>query len=117
MPAVSIVMPCYNARAHLPRSVGSVLAQSFSDWELITVDDGSVDDTLAWLQAQHDPRIRVFSQTNRGVSAARNAGLERAHGDCVAFLDADDTWEPVFLAETTARVAGSLTGSERSSTA
>ncbi|MBE0547619.1 MAG: glycosyltransferase [Rubrivivax sp.] len=98
MPAVSIVMPCYNARAHLASSVGSVLAQSFPDWELIAVDDGSVDDTLAWLQAQRDPRIHVFSQANRGVSAARNAGLEQARGEYIAFLDADDTWEPLFLA-------------------
>lgn len=91
-------MPCFNAREHLPRSVGSVLAQSFQDWELIAVDDGSSDQTLVWLQSQTDPRIRVLSQPNRGVSAARNAGLERAGGELVAFLDADDTWAPSFLA-------------------
>lgn len=96
-PRVSIVMPCYNARAHLPRSVGSVLAQTFQDWELITVDDGSADDTRAWLEQQTDPRIRVHTQPNRGVSAARNAGLALARGSLVAFLDADDTWEPRFL--------------------
>ena len=98
VPTVSIVMPCYNARAHLPRSVGSVLAQSFQDWELIAVDDGSVDDTRAWLASQGDPRIHVLAQPNRGVSAARNAGLEQARGEYIAFLDADDTWEPDFLA-------------------
>ncbi len=96
-PRVSIVMPCYNARAHLPRSVGSVLAQTLQDWELIAVDDGSVDDTRAWLEQQTDPRIRVHAQPNRGVSAARNAGLALARGALVAFLDADDTWEPRFL--------------------
>lgn len=96
-PHVSIVMPCYNARMHLPRSVGSVLAQTFQDWELITVDDGSADDTCAWLEQQTDPRIRVHAQTNQGVSAARNAGLALARGTLVAFLDADDTWEPRFL--------------------
>lgn len=98
-------MPCHNAEAFLPLSVGSVLAQSFQDWELIAVDDGSTDGTLAWLQAQRDPRIRVLSQANQGVSAARNAGLEQAGGDYVAFLDADDTWEPTFLATMQAALA------------
>jgi glycosyltransferase involved in cell wall biosynthesis len=97
-PAVSIVMPCHDALAHLPASVGSVLAQGFGDWELIAVDDGSRDGTLAWLRAQTDPRIRVHSQTNQGVSAARNAGLHLTRGNYVAFLDADDTWSPDFLA-------------------
>lgn len=97
-PAVSIIMPCYNAAAHLPQSVGSVLAQTFSDWELIAVDDGSDDTTLNWLRAQTDPRIQVHTQPNQGVSAARNAGLALARGQYVAFLDADDTWAPAFLA-------------------
>jgi len=96
-PAISIVMPCHNAAAHLPASVGSVLAQTFPDWELIAVDDGSSDATLAWLQAQADPRIRPRTQSNRGVSAARNAGLAAARGHYVAFLDADDTWAESFL--------------------
>lgn len=96
-PAVSIIMPCYNAVAHLSVSVGSVLAQTFSEWELIAVDDGSSDGTLEWLQAQTDPRIRVHSQANQGVSAARNAGLARACGRYVAFLDADDTWAADYL--------------------
>ncbi|MHB1145659.1 MAG: glycosyltransferase family 2 protein [Thiobacillus sp.] len=96
-PVVSIVMPCYNAAAHLPYSVGSVLAQTFADWELIAVDDGSSDGTLAWLHAQADVRIRPLTQRNQGVSAARNAGLAEARGSFVAFLDADDTWAPAFL--------------------
>lgn len=96
-PDVSIVMPCHNAAAHLAISVGSVLGQTYDNWELIAVDDGSSDGTLAWLQAQTDTRIRVFTQTNQGVSAARNAGLAVAHGRYVAFLDADDTWAPIFL--------------------
>lgn len=96
-PAVSIIMPCYNAMAHLPASVGSVLAQTFADWELIAVDDGSLDATLTWLQAQTDARIRPLTQPNRGVSAARNAGLAAACGRYVAFLDADDTWAADFL--------------------
>lgn len=80
-PIISIVMPCYNAAMHLPESVGSVLAQSVGDWELIAVDDGSSDDTAAWLQAQTDARIRPLTQSNQGVSAARNAGLAEARGD------------------------------------
>jgi glycosyltransferase involved in cell wall biosynthesis len=97
MPIVSIVMPCYNAVAHLPTSVSSVLAQTCTDWELIAVDDGSIDSTRDWLYAQTDPRIHVLSQTNQGVSAARNAGLHTAQGEYVAFLDADDTWAAGFL--------------------
>lgn len=96
-PTVSIIMPCYNAIAHLPRSVDSVLAQSCADWELIAVDDGSADATLAWLQGQTDVRIQACTQRNQGVSAARNIGLARARGRYVAFLDADDTWHPHFL--------------------
>ncbi|MHB1213706.1 MAG: glycosyltransferase [Thiobacillus sp.] len=96
-PLVSIIMPCYNAVAHLPSSIASVLAQTFSDWELIAIDDGSTDSTLAWLKAQDDPRIRVHSQPNQGVSVARNAGLAKASGVYVAFLDADDTWDVHFL--------------------
>lgn len=96
-PTVSIIMPCHNAAAHLTVSVGSALAQTYEDWELIAVDDGSNDGTLAWLQAQVDTRIRVSTQANQGVSTARNAGLALARGRYVAFLDADDTWAPTFL--------------------
>ncbi|MDP1679462.1 MAG: glycosyltransferase [Candidatus Nitrotoga sp.] len=96
-PIISIVMPCYNAAAHLPQSMSSVLSQTFVDWELIAVDDGSSDGTLAWLQTQTDPRLRIHTQTNQGVSAARNVGLKLACGQYVAFLDADDTWAPTFL--------------------
>lgn len=97
MPAISIIMPCYNAVQHLSASTGSVLAQTFQDWELIAIDDGSSDETLALLRTHTDPRIRVFTQSNHGVSAARNAGLASARGRYVAFLDADDTWDASFL--------------------
>ena len=90
-------MPCYNAAAHLPTSVGSVQAQTMHDWELIAVNDGSSDDTLAWLHQQTDPRIKVIDQQNGGVSQARNAGLAAARARHVAFLDADDTWVSSFL--------------------
>ncbi|EGK69809.1 LOW QUALITY PROTEIN: Glycosyltransferase [Methyloversatilis universalis FAM5] len=103
LPHVSIIMPCYNAAAHLARSVGSVQAQTFDDWELVAIDDGSGDDTAARLAAMaaDDPRIRVFTQPNGGVSRARNRGLSEARGRCIAFLDADDDWHPDFLARMT----------------
>lgn len=91
-------MPCFNGAAHLPASVGSVLQQTFADWELIVVDDGSTDGSFDWLQGQTEPRVVVVRQPNQGVSAARNAGLARARAPYVAFLDADDTWAPTFLA-------------------
>lgn len=96
-PSISIIMPCYNAAMHLPQSLTSVLAQTFRDWELIAVDDGSSDNTLAWLRAQTDSRVLIHTQSNQGVSSARNAGLGLARGQYVAFLDADDTWAPTFL--------------------
>lgn len=96
-PVVSVVMPCFNAQRHLPRSMASLQAQTCEDWQLIAIDDGSTDGTLNWLRAQTDPRIRVLSQANAGVSAARNAGLAQCSGDYVAFLDADDTWAPDFM--------------------
>lgn len=96
-PTVSIIMPCHNAAAHLPHSVGSVLAQTFTDWELIAVNDGSGDATLEWLQNLTDPRLRIHTQANQGVSIARNVGLGLARGHYIAFLDADDAWAPTFL--------------------
>lgn len=104
-PTVSIVMPCHNAAPHLPTSIGSVISQTFTDWELITVDDGSSDDTLKWLQDQTDPRLRIVSQVNKGVSSARNAGIKYARGQFIAFLDADDTWAPSFLEKLLAKLA------------
>lgn len=96
---ISIIMPCYNAVTHLPQCVGSVLAQTQSDWELIIVDDGSSD--ASWQEIQRlaltDPRIRVFHQPNSGAAAARNRALLEARGIYIAFLDADDTWCPEFL--------------------
>lgn len=98
-PTVSIIMPCYNAAEHLPRSVGSVQAQTLPDWELIIVDDGSKDQSWETLQglAASDRRIRVFRQDNAGAASARNHGLREARGAYTAFLDADDTWHPDFL--------------------
>jgi len=91
-PLVSIVMPCYQNGQTLARTVRSIQSQSFADWELIAVDDGSKDDTLAVLTrlAATEPRMRVIHQENGGVSAARNAGMDAAKGQWISFVDADD---------------------------
>lgn len=91
-PTVSIVMPCYQNGGTLARSVQSVQAQTFEGWELIAVDDGSTDDTLARLHAlaATEPRMRVIHQQNGGVSVARNVGIGAARGEWLFFLDADD---------------------------
>ena len=99
MPAISVIVPVYQAEALLPQCVESVLAQTFSDWELLLIDDGSRDGspTLCDGYAARDPRIRVFHKPNGGVSTARNLGLEQATGPYIAFLDADDAFEPTAL--------------------
>ncbi|MEO6146112.1 MAG: glycosyltransferase, partial [Sulfuriferula sp.] len=94
---ISIVMPCYDCAAHVAASIDSVLAQTWTDWELVVVDDGSTDASAALVAAMDDPRIRLIRQANAGVSAARNRALDESSGELVAFLDADDTWAPTFL--------------------
>jgi GT2 family glycosyltransferase len=98
-PAVSVVMPVWNRSAMLRRAVESVQRQSFTDWELVVVDDGSTDDTPFVLQglAAFDPRIRVIHESRSGVSHARNRAIEAARGRYIAFLDSDNVWEPDFL--------------------
>lgn len=94
-PQVSVILPTYNRMGTLPRAVASVLAQDMADFELIVVDDGSTDDTAAWLATQTDPRIRVVAPgRNQGVSVARNLGLEASQAPLVAFLDSDDIFRP-----------------------
>ena len=96
-------MPAYNSAAVIDESVGSVLAQSYTDWELIVADDGSTDDTVARLEA-HGDRVRVVrAQRNGGPAAARNLALRHATGELVAFLDADDRWLPHYLETQVAR--------------
>lgn len=93
-PAVSVVIPVFNAAADLEQTLAAVFTQSFCDFEVIAIDDGSTDGSLALLRrlAETDYRLRVVSQENRGVSAARNLGIELARAPLVAFLDADDIW-------------------------
>lgn len=96
---VSVILPTYDRAALLPRSIGSVLAQSDGDLELIVVDDGSEDETAAVVAGFADPRVRyVKLPQNRGLPAARNAGLAQARGDYVAFQDSDDEWHGEKLA-------------------
>ena len=91
MPLVSIVMPTYNRADTIERAIGSVQAQTFTDWELIVVDDGSTDDTVARI-AGLEPRMRLIRQENRGFVGARNTGLSASTGRYLAFLDSDDEW-------------------------
>lgn len=94
MPRVSVVIPTYNRADVIPRAVESVLDQTFEDLELLVVDDGSTDDTVAMLESIDDPRLRVIThETNRGANVARNTGIEHAEGEFVAFLDSDDEWD------------------------
>jgi glycosyltransferase involved in cell wall biosynthesis len=95
----SVVIPVFNARRTLARTVASALAQTFTHFEVILVDDGSTDDGLITLPQPLDPRIVVIRQSNAGEGAARNRGIEAARHEWVAFLDADDIWLPDHLAE------------------
>ncbi len=99
---VSVIIPCYNHGRYLPDALDSVLAQTHTDWEAIVVDDGSTDDTQSVAQGyvERDTRVQYVYQPNAGLSAARNAGIGVARGDYLAFLDADDSWEPAFLEAT-----------------
>lgn len=92
MPKVSIIVPVYNVEAYIHRCIDSILAQTFTDWELLLIDDGSPDRSgeICDEYAQKDKRIRVFHKNNGGVSSARNLGLNNACGDWTTFVDSDD---------------------------
>ena len=95
-PLVSVVIPTYNRAAFVVKAVESVLNQTFTDYELIVVDDGSTDSTRALLNEYRD-KITYIGRRNSGVSAARNAGVAVASGQWLAFLDSDDEWKPEYL--------------------
>src|SRR5438105_5911605 len=96
MSLVSVIVPTYNRRETIQAAIASVQRQTFEDWELIVVDDGSTDDTAALIEGS-DPRLVLIRQKNQGVNAARNTGMLRARGQYIAFLDSDDEWLPHHL--------------------
>ncbi len=90
---VSIIVPVYNVSAYIDITIQSVLSQTYTDWELLLVEDCSTDDTLVRMQSYTDQRIHIIRQThNQGAARARNTGLREASGRYIAFLDADDIW-------------------------
>ncbi len=96
---VSIITPLYNGKRFVAQTIESVLAQTFQDWEMIVVNDGSKDgcEKIVENYAQKDPRIKLFNKENGGSASARNYGIKQASGRYFAFLDSDDLWEPHFL--------------------
>lgn len=100
MATVSVIMPAYNVAPYVGAAIGSVLDQTFTDLELIVIDDGSTDATfeIAAACAARDPRIRLLQKPNGGISSARNHGLRAASGAFIAILDSDDLWSPDYLA-------------------
>lgn len=97
-PKVTVIVPTFNRAAYLSEAIESIFAQTFTDYELLVVDDGSTDDTAIVLARFTDPRLRVFHQEHRGISAAMNTGLRVARGQYIARLDSDDVWLADLLA-------------------
>lgn len=98
-PAVSVAIPLYNKAPFVAETVGSALAQTFSNFDIVVVDDGSTDDGVAKLRQFDDPRLVVIRQDNAGVAVARTRAMREGRGTYVAFLDADDIWHPDHLAQ------------------
>jgi glycosyltransferase involved in cell wall biosynthesis len=99
MRSVAVIIPLYNKEATVIRTVNSVLSQTIQDLDIIIVDDGSTDNGVAAVRKIADSRIRLIQQENAGPGAARNAGAAHADAPLLAFLDADDEWSPLFLAQ------------------
>ena len=95
----TVIIPLYNKEPYIKRALETVLNQTYDNFEMIIIDDGSTDEGVRIVSSIQDTRIKVFSQINSGVSAARNRGALLAKNQYLAFLDADDTWEPNFLQE------------------
>ena len=98
-PLVTVVTPAYNVAKYIGEAVDSVLRQTFRDFEYLVIDDGSEDNSVDIIKAHSgdDPRFRLVAGEHRGLSAARNAGIQEARGEYIAFLDGDDRWHPKFL--------------------
>lgn len=95
---ISVVIPLYNKEAQIAQTLRTVLNQSFQDFEIVIVNDGSTDNSVSEVLKFSNPRIRLINQANAGVSAARNKGIEEAKGEYIALLDADDEWHSDYLA-------------------
>ncbi len=95
-PMVTVIIPAYNAAQYLPTAIKSVQQQTFSDWELLIINDGSTDDTIEVVRKYQETNYGIYliNQENQGVSRARNLGIEKSRGQIIAFLDADDQWLP-----------------------
>jgi len=96
-PFFSILLPIYNREDLLSETIDSILNQSFQDWELVAVDDGSTDSSAEILKSYHDDRFTIIEQKNSGAGAARNTAIANANGEYFAFLDSDDLWNPNHL--------------------
>lgn len=92
MPKVSVIVPVYNVEKYITETIRSVLAQTFTDFEIIIIDDESKDGSIAICESIADPRIKIIHQKNRGLAGARNTGIRHAQGEYLAFLDSDDVW-------------------------
>lgn len=97
MPKVTVVIPAYNAMTYLPETLDSVLKQTLTDIEVLIINDGSTDHIVSWASEITDSRVHLIFQRNQGLPGARNTGIIHAQGEYVAFLDADDLWEPTKL--------------------
>ena len=93
MASISVIIPLYNKERFIKETLNSVFNQTFFDYEIIIVDDGSNDSSASIIREINDPRITLFSNSNNGVSHARNYGISKSNSDLIAFLDADDLWE------------------------
>ena len=97
---VSVIIPFYNAKKYISESIESVISQTYKNWELLLIDDGSTDEGVAVIQKYlNNPKIKLYRKENGGQASARNLGIRRARGKLVAFLDADDLWKPQKLTE------------------
>lgn len=94
---ISIIIPLYNKELFIERTLNSVLNQTYKDFEIILINDGSTDQSAAIVKKHKDVRIKYIEQTNHGVSATRNHGIKLSSGEFISFLDADDIWHPQFL--------------------
>jgi len=98
MPKVSVIIPTYNRSAFISKAVSSVLKQTYRDYEIIIIDDGSTDATAAIIERFNGDKIKYIYQSHKGRSSARNKGVAKSNGDYIAFLDSDDVWLPEKLA-------------------